>query len=158
MPRKTTSSKRASNKPSTTKPGPRNVGHPVFGQPQPTADPMTFQVKHPSDGPAYKAIDQLNKEHKIVPLPFPPPRGGQEPTLTLEEVFGGNTGAIDKIKSQKQIVFHATGDCGSTRGPSTQSLVADTMVSDFNETARGEIPQFNFLLGDIVYSFGESQY
>ncbi len=158
MPRKTTSSKRASKPPSGTSSGPRNVGHPVFSQPQPTADPTTFQVNHPSDGPAYKVIDQLNKEHKIVPLPFPPPRGGQEPTLTLEEVFGGNTGAIDKIKNRKQIVFHATGDCGSTRGPATQNLVTDKMVTDFQETHPGEIPQFNFLLGDIVYSFGESQY
>jgi len=158
MPRKISSSKRVSKTPSGTTSGPRNVGHPVFAQPQPTADPTTFQVKHPSDGPAYKAIDQLNKEHKIVPLQFPPPRGGQEPRLTLEEVFAGNTGAINKIKSNKQIVFHATGDCGSTRGPVTQNLVTDKMVSDFEETKPGEIPQFNFLLGDIVYSFGEAQY
>jgi hypothetical protein len=36
--------------------------------------------------------------------------------------------------------------------------VADKMVSDFDEPDPAEIPQFNFLLGDIVYSFGESQY
>src|SRR5215470_4289459 len=111
-------------------PGSRPVGHPVFAQPQPTSDPTTFRVNHPSDGPAYKKIDQLNKEHLIFPLPFPAPRGGVEPRLTLEQVFGGNTGAIQKIISNGQIVFHAGGDCGSTRGPKTQNEVTDKMVSD----------------------------
>jgi hypothetical protein len=32
------------------------------------------------------------------------------------------------------------------------------MVSDFQETDSKEIPQFNLLLGDVVYSFGEAQY
>jgi hypothetical protein len=136
----------------------RDIGHPVFGQPEPTADPNTFRVFHPSDGPIYKVIDKLNQEHKIKPLPFPAPRGGKEPQLTLLQVLGGNQKAIKRITDQKQIVFHATGDCGSVRGPSTQNQVTDKMVSDFQETESREVPQFNFLLGDIVYSFGESKY
>jgi len=136
----------------------RQVGHPVFAQPEPTADPTKFRVNHPSDGPAYKKIDALNKAGLIQPLPFPAPRGGVEPRLTLEQVFGGNKGAIQKITSGGQIVFHATGDCGSTRGPQTQNLVTDKMVTDFNEAIAKEVPQFCFLLGDIVYSFGEAQY
>jgi len=131
---------------------------PIFAQPEATADPSTFKIKHPSDNPAYKVIDQLNKEKKINPLPFPPPRGGVEPTLTLQEVFGGNPGPINKITANGQIVFHATGDCGSTVGPKTQSEVADKMVADFNEADPKEVPQFNFLLGDVIYSFGETQY
>jgi hypothetical protein len=134
------------------------VSGPVFAQPEATADPTKFKVKHPSDAPAYKEIDELNREHKIHPLPFPAPRGGVEPRLTLGQVFGANTSAIDKITNAGQIVFHATGDCGSTRGPQTQNLVTDKMVSDFQETASKEIPQFNLLLGDVVYSFGETQY
>lgn len=47
------------------------VDKPVFAQPEPTDDPKRFEVKHPSDGPVYKQIDALNKEHKINPLPFP---------------------------------------------------------------------------------------
>ncbi|WP_235021348.1 metallophosphoesterase family protein [Caballeronia telluris] len=31
-------------------------------------------------------------------------------------------------------------------------------MSDFDEIDPAEVPQFNFLLGDIVYSFGEAQY
>jgi hypothetical protein len=136
----------------------RHLVNPVFAQPEPTPDPTTFLVKHPSDGPAYSSIDALNKAHQIKPLPFPAPRGGVEPRLTLQDVLGGNAGAIARITSSGQLVFHSTGDCGSTRGPQYQNQVADKMTADFNETEAKEVPQFNFLLGDIVYSFGESQY
>jgi hypothetical protein len=130
----------------------------VFGEPQPTPDPTAFRIPHPSDTPAYKTIDQLNREHKIHPLPFPAPRGGVEPTLTLLDVRGGNKAALAKITSAGQIVFHATGDCGSTRGPQTQNAVTDKMSSDFHESDEAELPQFCILLGDIVYSFGEAQF
>ena len=138
---------------------PRRLAGPVFAQPEPTEDPNIFKVKHPSDGPAYKIIDQLNAEHQIQALPFPPPRGeGPEPQLSLLEVFGNNAGAIASVEQQKQITFHATGDCGSTRGPTTQNEVTDKMIADFSDADPREIPQFCFLLGDIVYSFGEAEY
>jgi hypothetical protein len=130
----------------------------VFAQPQPTADPSSFRIKHPSDSAVYKEIDQLNREHKINPLPFPAPRGGVEPRLTLQQVFGGTSTATDNIVKQGQIVFHATGDCGSTRGPQTETEVTDKMEADFNESDPKEVPQFCLLLGDIVYSFGEAQF
>jgi hypothetical protein len=163
MPSRKSTPKRTGTPPSSRQPdsgggSPRPVAHPSFAQPEPTADPTKFKVKHPSDAPAYKLIAELNREHEIHPLPFPPPRGGVEPSLTLAQVFGGNTAAIDKITAAGQIVFHATGDCGSTRGPQTQNLVTDKMVTDFQETDPKEVPQFNLLLGDVVYSFGEAQY
>src|SRR5262249_46459548 len=140
----------------------RKLGRPVFAQPEPTADPTIFKIKHPSDAAAYHEIDRLNKLHEIQPLPFPPPRGGKpEPRLSLQEVFGGDndaTKAIATIEKNGQIVFHSTGDCGSTKGPRTQNEVTDKMIGDFNETEAKEIPQFALLLGDIVYSFGERQY
>ncbi|RKE38185.1 3',5'-cyclic AMP phosphodiesterase CpdA [Paraburkholderia sp. BL23I1N1] len=137
---------------------PRILDTPVFAQPQPTADPTVFRVPHPSDDAAYKEIDKLNAEHKLFPLPFPAPRGGVEPRLTLAEVMGGNAAAINKITSSGQLVFHALGDCGSTKGPATQNEVADKLTADFNEADTSEVPQFALLLGDVVYSFGESQY
>jgi hypothetical protein len=137
----------------------RALAAPVFAQPEPTPDPLIFKIKHPSDADAYKLIDELNAEHKINPLPFPPPRGGSaEPQLNLGEVFGGNTAAIKRIQDSGQIVFHATGDCGSTRGPTTQNEVTDKMVGDFQEAIPAEIPQFALLLGDVVYNFGETEY
>jgi hypothetical protein len=139
-------------------PAPRPIGHPLFAQPEATADPTMFRIAHPSDTAAYQEIDQLNREHLIKPMPFPMPRGLPEPQLTLEQVFGGDTHAISRITSQGQIVFHATGDCGSTRGPEHQNQVSDKMVADFRESAPKEVPQFNLLLGDVVYNFGEAQY
>src|SRR5271156_4191988 len=147
--------------PSTPSTGPattsRVLSGPSFAQPEATADPTTFVVKHASDAAAYKAIDELNAEHKIVALPFPAPSGGTEPWLTFDQVVA-NTTTSANILAAKQIVFHATGDCGSTSGPRTQNEVTDKMVADFQESDPSEVPQFNFLLGDIVYSFGETQY
>jgi hypothetical protein len=138
--------------------GSRVLGQPVFAQPQATADPTVFRVPHPSDNAAYKEIDKLNAEHKLFPLPFPAPRGGVEPTLTLADVMGGNVNAADRINAGGQLVFHATGDCGNTSGPASQNRVADKMTADFVETAANEVPQFALLLGDVVYNFGEGKY
>jgi hypothetical protein len=136
----------------------RQLRGPVFSEPQPTPDPTLFRVRHASDAPAYRRIDELNREHKIAALPFPPPRGLPEPRLTLAEVLGGNAASTRAILAAGQLVFHATGDCGSVRGPASQNQVADKMVSDFEEAAAGEVPRFALLLGDIVYSFDEPQY
>jgi len=123
------------------------VSHPVFGQPQPTADPTKFEIKHPSDDPAYKRIDELNREHKLTPLPFPAPRDLPEPRLTLAAVLGENEASVQRrIAANGQVVFHATGDTGSTRGPESQNLVADKMVSDFSDDDK-EKPFFFFHLG-----------
>jgi hypothetical protein len=138
--------------------GSRVLAQPVFAQPQATADPTVFRVPHPSDNAAYKEIDKLNAEHKLFPLPFPAPRGGVEPTLTLADVMGGNVSAADRINAGGQLVFHATGDCGNTSGPASQNQVADKMTADFVETAANEVPQFALLLGDVVYNFGEGKY
>jgi Calcineurin-like phosphoesterase len=139
--------------------GVTELDKPVFAQPEPTADPKKFEVKHPSDGPAYKQIDQLNKEHKIAPLPFPAPRDLPEPVLTLAATLGADASELQqKLKANGQMVFHATGDTGSTRGPETQNLVADKMVNDFTDDDDKEKPLFFFHLGDVVYSFGEAAY
>lgn len=164
MTRKPQSRKKKSGKPQAGQPQQRMqsesrvVGTPVFAQPQPTDDPKKFEVKHPSDGAAYKQIDQLNREHKLAPLPFPPPRDLPEPELTLAAVVGDNEAALQRrMAANGQIVFHATGDTGSTRGPESQNLVADKMVNDFTDEDK-EKPSFLFHLGDVIYSFGEGQY
>ncbi|HKR46673.1 MAG TPA: metallophosphoesterase, partial [Paraburkholderia sp.] len=150
--------KKRSVRTSTSSGSGRVLATPVFSQPQPTPDPQTFIVRHASDVAAYRMIDELNREHKLKALPFPAPRGGVEPRLTLADVIDNDQTILDQIDKNGQIVFHSTGDCGSTRGPKTQNEVSDKMVSDFDETDPAEVPQFNFLLGDIVYSFGEAQY
>jgi Calcineurin-like phosphoesterase len=153
-----TAGKRRRTAAADTPPASRQLARPVFAQPEPTPDPTLFRVRHASDAPAYRRIDELNREHRIAPLPFPAPRGLPEPRLTLTEVLGGDARRTTAISAGGQLVFHATGDCGSTRGPATQNQVADKMVGDFTESAAREVPQFALLLGDIVYSFDEAQY
>jgi len=141
----------------------RAIGRPVFAQPEPTPDPTTFKVKHASDAASYHRINELNAAHElfatVVPAPRATARGTpDEPVLTLSEVLGGNAAALGRIAKNRQLVFHALGDCGSTQGPRTQNEVTDKMVADFSEASASEIPQFHFLLGDVVYSFGEVEY
>ncbi len=125
-------------------------GQPVFAQPQPSPDPTGF--KHP-------VTDQGEAELKSLE-PVPEPRGGAaEPILTLQQVYGDAGAAkIAEIQAAGQIVFHSAGDTGSVVGPATQSLVADKMVTDFNEANAADVPSFFYHLGDVVYYFGESTY
>jgi hypothetical protein len=106
--------------------------------------------------------------------PFPPPRGGIEPTLKLAEVYGpAGPGITREIEKAGKIIFHAVGSTGnslnnfavedpeSARGPRRPMgtvLVAEKMENDFRDNAAKPAPSFLFLLGDIVYMFGESQY
>jgi hypothetical protein len=140
---------------------PSDIGHPVFAQPQPTPDPTKFEIKHGSDNAAYKKIDELNREHKLAPIPFPNPRGFSpekpEPVLTFAQIMG-DPQAGAKITAAGQLVFHSVGDTGSTRGPETQNLVADKLASDFDENDPNDIPSFFLHLGDVIYSFGEAKY
>jgi Calcineurin-like phosphoesterase len=86
-------------------------------------------------------------------------RGGVEPVLKLEELFGEEGGKlIQAIKQRKQIVFHALGDTGNTRSVKPQNEVTDKLVSDFQETDQAAVPVFLYHLGDVVYSFGEAKY
>lgn len=123
---------------------------PVFAQPQPSPDPTTF--KDPVTDQSDKEIDDL----EAVPQPV---GGAVEPILTLAQVYGSTGNAkVQRIEQMEQIVFHSVGDTGSVKGPDTQSLVADKMVSDFEEENAADVPSFFFHLGDVVYYFGEGAY
>jgi hypothetical protein len=125
-------------------------GQPVFGQPKPSPDPTGF--KNPVTDQKFQGIRNLE--------PVPQPGGGAvEPVLTLAQVYGSAGAAkIAAIQKAGQIVFHSVGDTGSVVGPATQSLVADKMVTDFNEANLADVPSFLFHLGDVVYYFGEATY
>ncbi len=127
---------------------------PAFGQPKPGPDATGFKVPHPSDNPLYGKTDS-----KLV-QPFPAPRGGVEPVLTLEQVWGPvlGPGKLQAITQAGQIVFHAVGDTGNVKAPTDESLVADAAQTDLAASAPGAAPAFFFHLGDVVYSFGESRY
>ncbi len=125
-------------------------GQPIFSQPQPSPDPTGF--KDPVTDKNLKGISLL----EAVPQP---PGGAVEPILTLAQVYGSAGAAkVASIQKAGQIVFHSVGDTGSVVGPAMQSLVADKMGTDFDETNPADVPSFLFHLGDVVYYFGEATY
>ena len=133
------------------------VGKPVFAQPQRTEAPDRFSIKHPSDARVYKEIDELNREHKLKPLPFPAPRGAPEPKLTLAQVLK-DLKRIKKSSTPDKSCSTLLATAAPCAGRSSQNLVADKLISDFEEPAEKDRPQFFFHLGDVIYNFGEAQY
>ena len=133
-----------------------STGGPQFAEPTPTPDPTKFSVKHGSDTNAYSVLDK--EKGRLQPLPFPVVKK-VEPLLQLAEALGDHGGNIvAQIQRAGQIVFHSLGDTGNTKGPLTQSEVADKMVADYSDTIPNEVPSFLYHLGDVIYSFGEAQY
>jgi hypothetical protein len=123
---------------------------PIFAQPAPSPDPTSF--KDP-------VTDQKYQELLVVEAVPQPSGNAAEPVLTLAQVYGSSgTAKTAAITAAGQIVFHCVGDTGSATGPETQSLVADKMVTDFDEANAADVPSFFFHLGDVVYYFGEGAY
>jgi hypothetical protein len=128
-------------------------GNPQFGQPAPSPDPTGFKVPVTDEGDYSKVNATL-----LQPVPSPTV-ADVEPILELQKVLGSAGAAkIAAVEQAGQIVFHAVGDTGSVKGPTSQSLVADKMVSDFTEDDPADEPTFFFHIGDVVYNFGEAQY
>ncbi|NYF79982.1 metallophosphoesterase family protein [Granulicella arctica] len=132
-------------------PAPSSPGsQPVFAQPKPSPDPTGFK------DPVTDQNDQGLNTLEAVPVPT---NGAVEPILTLQQIYGSAGAAkAAAIQTSGQIVFHSVGDTGSVSGPTTQSLVADKMVTDFTEANPADIPSFFYHLGDYVYYFGEATY
>ena len=161
-------SRPASHSTPTPSPGPAAVptsspsqttADPQFAEVHPSGDPDKFQVAHNAAGDrqAYTILD--SERGQILPRAFPVVSGVEEPILTLEAALGNHGAeAIEKITGADQIVFHSTGDTGNTRGPKDQNLVTDKLVADFAEADPRNIPAFFYHLGDVVYSFGETEY
>ncbi len=126
-------------------------GQPIFAQPKPSPDPTSF---------SQPVTDQKLKEvNQLEPLPETPAGLPLEPVLTLAQVYGtAGAAKVAAIEAAGQLVFHCVGDTGSVSGPTTQSLVADKMVMDFDEANSADVPSFFFNLGDVVYYFGEATY
>jgi len=133
------------------------TGGPQFAEPAPTPDPTKFTIQHGSDTNAYKILD--SQKGTLRPRPFPVLAGTNEPVISLADAIGPKGAQIvSQIERAGQIVFHSVGDTGNTKGPRDQELVADKMVSDFAEPDPRAVPSFFYHLGDVIYSFGESQY
>lgn len=129
---------------------------PQFSEPAPTSGAGRFVVRRDSNAAASSPLHQLGW---LRPRTFPVVHGTTEPRITLADAYGSaGGGIIARIEGAHQIVFHAVGDTGSTRGSQDQSMVADKMESDYDEHDAGSVPSFLYHLGDVVYSFGEARH
>jgi hypothetical protein len=130
----------------------------VFGQSRPTPDPTRFKVPHPSDTELYKRLQELLYEDAVG---FPQSRSPPSGLFGLESAWGPHgPEVIDSIQSAGRIVFHAVGDIGAstaTHYPS-EIRVSDAITQECQTAAAPDRPAFLYLLGDLIYDFGEAQY
>lgn len=128
---------------------------PKFGELEP--DVTKFRVQHELESTKYRLLNQTSS--RLRPLPFPQSRGGLEPVLLLSDTFGPNGPEVVRtIQQEGKIAFHAVGSTGNVHGPREMVLVADKMTQEFHDESVTPKPSFLFLLGDVIYSFGESKY
>ncbi|MFZ0892562.1 MAG: metallophosphoesterase [Thermoplasmata archaeon] len=131
---------------------------PVFSQGAPTPDPTRFKVPHPSDALLYAKIQALLYEDAVG---FPLSRAAPGDLYELATALGPHgPEMVQSIQSVGEIAFHMVGDIGaSTAGKyPDEILVSDRITEDCQTAASADRPAFLYLLGDLIYDFGESQY
>ena len=131
---------------------------PVFSEGKPTPDPTRFTVPHPSDAQQYAQIQALLYEDVVG---FPAARGAPSDLYELETAWGPHgPELVQSIQAAGHIVFHMVGDIGaSTAGKYPGEIrVSDQITNDCQTSAASDRPSFLYLLGDVIYDFGESQY
>lgn len=131
---------------------------PEFSEGKPTPDPKRFAVPHPSDAMLYRSIQELLYEDVVG---FPESRVAPSALYSLSEAWGAHGAeVVQQIESAGRIVFHAAGDIGaSTAGKYPGEIRVSDAVSRECQLATPDLrPSFLYLLGDLVYDFGEAQY
>jgi hypothetical protein len=131
---------------------------PVFSEGTPTPDPSGFTTAHPSDDVLYKKIQSLLY---LDAVGFPAVPGPPDAVYPLTATYGAHGPQVQtSLNTAGAVVFHAVGDTGASR---TQNYpgelgVADHLSADCQTTDIAQRPAFLYLLGDLVYDFGEAQY
>jgi len=125
----------------------------LFAEQEPGPDATKFRVDNTSDQ-YYNSPYYLQHKNQVLPIPKPvmdPPR------MNLADILGDSVSQA--IQSAKRISFHSVGDSGATKvGHLTdEEAVAHMMAADVEAGGAGA-PAFLFLLGDVVYNFGEAKY
>jgi len=131
---------------------------PVFTEGKPTRDPTGFKVNHPSDAQLYAKIQALLYEDVVG---FPLSRAAPSALYELATALGPEGPELAQaIQATGQISFHMVGDIGASTGAKYpgELRVSDQISNDCHTSPTAERPAFLFLLGDVVYDFGESQY
>jgi hypothetical protein len=89
--------------------------------------------------------------HRFRELPEPI---GEFPfRLRLEDVIG--LSAVEEIRKNGAMSFHAMGDSGPIKDPDHATLVARGMERDLEKLRGARRPRFLYHLGDVVYYNGE---
>ena len=131
---------------------------PVFSEGAPTPDPTRFKVPHPSDAELYARLRALLSED-VVSVPLS--RAAPADLYELSTALGPHGPAtVQEIQSAGAIVFHMVGDIGaSTAGKYPGEIrVSDRITQDCQTATAADRPAFLYLLGDLIYDFGEAQY
>ncbi|MGA8302277.1 MAG: metallophosphoesterase [Thermoplasmata archaeon] len=131
---------------------------PVFSQGKPTPDPTRFKVPHPSDAQLYAKIQALLYEDVVG---FSASRGAPSDLYDLVTALGPHgPEVVQAIQTAGQVVFHVVGDIGASTAAKYpgEVRVSDRITEDCQTATAADRPQFLYLLGDLVYDFGESQY
>jgi predicted phosphodiesterase len=135
--------------------GPHRFADPVrlFADPDPGPDEVSFHQPN-VDAPYYKTGYYSRHQNEIQPFQRPLP---DPPRIDLAQILGPNL--LDPIVQARSMTFHSVGDTGASSHSliSNEHHVADAMSEDVEHGGVGA-PAFLFHLGDVVYSFGESQY
>lgn len=113
-------------------------------------------------GDALVALDvgtlPISKAHDLaagVPFrPLPRPTGLPPFHLRLQDVLPPE--AMQAITAAGHIVFQIVGDTGGIRDPHPQLAVAALMEAEFRAPDAGARPAFLYLLGDVVYFYGDA--
>lgn len=135
------------------------LNDPIFSETDTLPSPTGFDTKHASDSATYAQVEELLKKAVVE---IPPSRLADDALFGLQDAYGANHGpmVIDKIKSNKKIIFHALGDSGASdvRKYGNELHVSDQVTVDCAQADEFNRPAFLFHLGDVVYNFGESRY
>jgi hypothetical protein len=134
--------------------GPHLFGDPqrLFADPDPGPDETSFHEPN-VDEQYYKTGYYFTHQNEIQPFPAPAPN---PPRIDLAQILGPNL--LKPVLDANAIAFHAVGDTGASSASliGSEARVADAMAADLQ--SKVNVPSFLFHLGDVVYSFGESQY
>jgi hypothetical protein len=131
----------------------------LYADPRPTPDEVQFRQDNTSAS-YYNSPYYLAHKNQVQRIP---PRRNNLP-LKLTDFLPPDV--VAAIQSAGRISFHSTGDTGAAKVSRSQSAatalghqgaVADAMVGEIN-TQGANGPAFLFLLGDVIYNFGEAQY
>jgi hypothetical protein len=125
----------------------------LFADPDPGPDELSFHDPN-VDAQYYTTGYYPIHRNEIQPFPRSIP---DPPRIGLSQILGPNL--MQPIVDANQISFHAVGDTGAASAKliKPEGTVADAMAAEV-QSGGANAPAFLFHLGDIVYSFGESQY